>query len=105
MVWIPLSHFLFYGFYQSLTYKEVKKVGIRTIFFRLWTIMNLFGSQIFPNFAENLLHSAIRKQAFIALVCIIFAKWSKQLAVSAERQEQLYIMNLKTECLWVRYFK
>ena len=35
MVWIPLSHFLFYGFYQSLTYKEVKKVGIRTILFLL----------------------------------------------------------------------
>ena len=27
--------FLFYGFYQSLTYKEVKKVGVRTIFFHL----------------------------------------------------------------------
>ena len=35
MVWIPLSHFLFYGFYQSLTYKKVKKVGVRTIFFYL----------------------------------------------------------------------
>ena len=23
MVWIPLSYFLFYGFYQSLTYKKV----------------------------------------------------------------------------------
>ena len=51
MVWIPLSHFLFYGFYQSLTYKEVKKVGVRTIFFHLWTIMDLFGSQIFSTFA------------------------------------------------------
>ena len=35
LVWIPLSHFLFYGFYQSLTYKEVKKVGVRTSFFHL----------------------------------------------------------------------
>ena len=26
------------------------------------------------NFAEDKLHSAIRKQAFIALICIIFAK-------------------------------
>ena len=30
---------------------------------------------------------------------------SKWFAVSAEKQEQLYIMNLKTECLWARYFK
>ena len=33
MVWIPLSHFLFYGFYQSLTYKKVWNVGVRTILF------------------------------------------------------------------------
>ena len=33
MVWIPLSYFLFYGFYQSLTYKEVLRDGIHTILF------------------------------------------------------------------------
>lgn len=33
MVWIPLSYFLFYGFYQSLTYKKVWNVGVLTILF------------------------------------------------------------------------
>ena len=78
----------------------------------LFSLMNHYGLVWFADFpylcplkVNDLLHSAIWKQAFIALVCIIFAKWSKQLAVSAEKQEQLYIMNLKTECLWARYFK
>ena len=44
-----------------------------TPFFSLWTIMDLFSSQIF----------------------LIFAPKSKWFAVSAEKQEQLYIMNLK----------
>ncbi len=35
MVWIPLSNFLFYGFYQSLTYKRVKKEGVHAILFSL----------------------------------------------------------------------
>ena len=35
MVWIPLSYFLFYGFYQSLTYKKVMMEGIHTILFYL----------------------------------------------------------------------
>ena len=35
MVWIPLSYFLFYGFYQSLTYKKVMREGIHTILFYL----------------------------------------------------------------------
>ena len=47
MVWIPLSHFLFYGFYQSLTYKKVKKVGVRTIFF---SFMNHYGLVWFADF-------------------------------------------------------
>ena len=40
MVRIPLSHFLFYGFYQSLTYKRVMRDGVRTI---LFSLMNHYG--------------------------------------------------------------
>ena len=40
MVWIPLSYFLFYGFYQSLTYKKVLGEGIHAILFLL---MNHYG--------------------------------------------------------------
>ena len=40
MVWIPLSYFLFYGFYQSLTYKKVLGEGIHAI---LFSLMNHYG--------------------------------------------------------------
>jgi len=40
MVWIPLSNFLFYGFYQSLTYKRVKKEGVHAI---LFSLVNHYG--------------------------------------------------------------
>ena len=71
MVWIPLSHFLFYGFYQSLTYKKVKKVGVRTI---LFSFMNHYGLVWFADISYlcNLIHLHLGnlKAAFIALVCI-----------------------------------
>ena len=74
MVWIPLSHFLFYGFYQSLTYKEVKKVGVHAI---LFSFMNHYGLVWFADFTYlcNLIHLHLGhlKAAFIALVCMIFA--------------------------------
>ena len=53
MVWIPLSHFLFYGFYQSLTYKRVKKEGVHAILFSLVNHYGLVWLQIFPIFAED----------------------------------------------------
>ena len=69
----------------------------------LFSLMNHYGLVWFADFpylcplkVNDLLHSAIWKQTFIALVCIIFAKWSKQLAVSAEKPGPPYIMNLKT---------
>ena len=47
MVWIPLSYFLFYGFYQSLTYKEVLRDGIHAI---LLFLMNHYELVQFTTF-------------------------------------------------------
>ena len=75
MVWIPLSHFLFYGFYQSLTYKEVKKEGVHAILFSLVNHYELVWFADFTYLCSLIhLHSGHLKAAFIALVCIIFAE-------------------------------
>ena len=77
MVWIPLSHFLFYGFYQSLTYKEVKKVGVRTILFLLMDHFELVWFADFTYLCRRLAAPQHNIQASLMIllsVCIIFAE-------------------------------
>ena len=62
MVWIPLSYFLFYGFYQSLTYKKVLGEGIHAILFSLMNHYALSGNLV--GISINLCKS-IQKELFI----------------------------------------
>ncbi len=74
MVWIPLSNFLFYGFYQSLTYKRVKKEGVHAILFSLVNHYELVWARRFylPLQPDTLAFGNL-KAVFIAPVCMNFA--------------------------------
>ena len=57
------------------------------VFLGIITLLVLF---FFSIFAEDKLHSAIRKQVFIALICIIFAEDKLHSAIRKGTEKQLF---------------
>ena len=101
MVWIPLSHFLFYGFYQSLTYKEVKKVGVHTILFSLmdhyelvWAHPIYLGGKFFYSI-ENLYLCTMNNQGLLALA---------QLILPSEILSNFEVVRVEEEASFIRIY-